>query len=150
MKKIICALVLGAITSDYTNSGNAQVAEATPAMAYPDPQCTKPDLGLIKAPQLGDVTDAEYNARARAYNSHIKEFNRASEAYRACVHAYIGNANREVKRIQDQANADLKRITDNSNAAMDAVQGKVKQAISDLNDLVTAEESATASLPGHH
>ena len=150
MGKIVGTLVLATSVCCYSGAGTAQTAEVAPAAAYPDPQCTKPDLGLIKAPQLGDVTDAEYNARARAYNFHIKEFNRTSEAYRACVHAYIGNANREVKRIQDQANADLKRITDSSNAAMDAVQGKVKQAISDLNDLVTAEESATASLNGHH
>jgi hypothetical protein len=130
--KNVWALVLGAITIFYANAGSAQVADRIHEMAYPDPQCAKPDLGLIKPPELGDVTDAAYNARARAYNFHIKAFNQASEAYRACVHAYVDNANREVKRIQDQANIDLKRITDNSNEAIDTVQGKVKRAISDL------------------
>jgi hypothetical protein len=149
MGKIIGALAIASITFSYANAGMAQVAETVPATAYPDPQCTKPDLGLIKPPQLGDATDDTYNTRVRAYNFHIKEFNQASEAYRACIHAYVDNANREVKRIQDQANVDLKRITENSNTAMDGVQGKVKQAISDLNDLVRAEESAMAAPPGH-
>jgi hypothetical protein len=148
MAKIISIVVLATISIYCADVAVAQDADRM--QPYPDPQCTKPDLGLIKPPKLGDVTDDTYNARARAYNSHVKEFNRTSEAYRTCVHAYIGNANREVKRIQDQANADLKRVTDNSNAAMDAVQGKVKQAISDLNDFARAEESAMAALPGHH
>ena len=150
MNKIIGTLVFEAITGVYADAGMTQVVVAIPAITYPDAQCTKPDLGLIKSPQLGDVTDAESNARVRAYNFHVKEFNRTSEAYRACIHRYVDNANRELRRIQDQANVDLKRITENSNAAMDEIQGKVKQAISDLNDLVRAEESAAAVPPERH
>jgi vacuolar-type H+-ATPase subunit E/Vma4 len=71
----------------------------------------------------------------------VKAFNRASESYRSCIHAYVDNASREVKRIQDQANADIKQITNSSNAAMDTIQAKIKRAVIELNDLAAQESS---------
>lgn len=137
MEKIIGALVLAIMTCSHASAGMAQIAETVPVAAYPDPQCIKPDVKSIAPPQLKDAYDpAEiYNAKARAYNFAVKAFNRDAETYKSCIQAYVDNASREVKRIQNQANADLKRITENSNAAMDAIQGKMKRAAAELNAL---------------
>lgn len=134
--------------------GMAQVKEAVPATAYPDPQCIKPDVNLIKPPKLGDAVGnvydpadaAAYNAKARRYNSQVKAFNQGSEAYSSCIHKYVDDASREVKRIQDQANADLKRITDSSNATIDAIQAKMKRAVTELNDLAMDQKNSTRSM----
>lgn len=153
-KTLIAQLMVAIATCSYANTGLAQSAQAVPATAYPEPQCTKPDLKSIKPPKLNDAGDpgdvAAYNARARAYNSQVKAFNQTFATYRSCVQTYVETANREVKRIQDQANADLKRITENSNAAMDAIQDKIKRVTAGLNDLVRDEENSTAaSQTGH-
>jgi hypothetical protein len=153
-RMIIGPLVYAIVTCSYANAGIAQVAEPVPGTAYPDRQCTKPELKLIKPPKLNDAGDAgevvAYNARARACNSEMKAFNQTSATYRSCVQIYVENASREVKRIQDQTNADLKRITENGNAAIDAIQDKIKRATAGLNDLVRDEENSTAALRTGH
>ena len=153
-RKIVGPLVVAIVTGSYANVAIAQAAETVPGTGYPDPQCTKPDVKLIKPPKLDVAGDAgaaaTYNARARAYNSEVKAFNQSAATYRACVQIYVETASREVKRIQDQANADLKRITENSNAAMDAIQDKIKRATAGLNDLVRDEENSTAGLRTGH
>ncbi len=144
MGKIIGALVLAILTCSYANIGMAQVAEtATP---YPDPQCPKPDLKMIKPPQFRHVGDMYDSGPVGSYNSKVKAYNEAAKAYSSCVHAYIDSANREVQRIQDQANANLRRITDAANASMQAIHYKILHAIADANDVETAQQNSTAAL----
>lgn len=82
MEKIFGALAVAVITFTSVNAGMAQVSEAAPSTAYPDPQCTKPDIKSIKPPKLNDARDAgdvaAYNAGARAYNSEVKAFDQTS------------------------------------------------------------------------
>jgi hypothetical protein len=144
MGKIGGVMAVAILTCSYANAGMAQVAATVPATSYPDPQCTKPDVNLVKQPKPeGNGPDdvAAYNAKARKYNSQVKAFNQGAASYRSCVRDYVDNASREVKRIQDQANADMKRITDSSNAAMDTIQAKIKRAVTELNDLAAQESS---------
>lgn len=144
MGKMVGALAFAIAACCCADAGTAQPADIAPVAAYPDPQCAKPDLGLVKLTQLGDVTDAMYNARARAYNAHIKQFNQASQAYASCIHAYVEGANREVDRVQNQANSDIKRIKDNANAAMAAIQDKIRKLVAE-GDALAAEQSAMAA-----
>ena len=146
MAKMVGALAFVIVACCNANPGKAQTADLPAAAAYPDPQCTKPDLGLIKPPKLGDVTDDTYNARARAYNSHLKEFNLASEAYDSCIHAYVEGANREVDRVQNQANSDMKRIKDNANAAITAIQEKSRKLVAEGNDFAAQQNAMAAAL----
>jgi hypothetical protein len=70
MKKGIGALVFASLTCACVNAGMAQVAQTVPTAAYPDPQCTEPDVNLVKPMKFeGNLLDpsdtATYNAKAR-------------------------------------------------------------------------------------
>ena len=145
MEKIIGALVFAITICSCANSGMAQVAETAPATNYPDPQCTKPDIKIVKPMAPKSVYDW---GPVNAYNDKIKAYNRDLKAYDSCMHAYIDKANSDVKRIQDQANADLKRITGNANTAIKVVEDKIRQAVGDANDVAVGQAKSTASLRG--
>ena len=127
-------------------AGPAQAEENVPVVPFPDPQCTKPDLNLIKPPELKHVGNMYHLGPVGSYNSRVKAFNRATEVYASCIHTYVEDANREVERVQNQANSDMKRIRDNANATMAAIQDKIRKAVAEGNDFV-AEQNAMAAAP---
>jgi hypothetical protein len=103
---------------------------------YPDPDCTKPQVKLVKPSAWNDQSGSVEN-----YNARVKKFNRDTDAYSSCMHAYIDKANLDVKTIQDKANADLKQITERANASMKVIQDKIarsvieaKRVAADLNE----------------
>jgi len=108
---------------------------------YPDPQCTKPQVNLVKPTSLVDNYGTVY-----AYNAKVKAFNRDAAAYSACIHAYIDKANGDAKAVQDKANADLKQITERANASMKVIQDKIKQAAADANSVSATLNEDTAKL----
>jgi hypothetical protein len=119
-------------------------AGPTPASAalpdgYPDPQCTKPEVNLVKP-------EASNSAAVGLYNAKVRKFNKQAAAYDACLHAYIDTANRDVKAIQDKANADLEEITVRANAAMKVINDKIGQAVADGNGVAATLNQENAAL----
>jgi hypothetical protein len=105
---------------------------------YPDPNCTKPQVNLVKPTLWNDQSGSVAN-----YNARVKKFNRDTDAYSACMHAYIDKANLDVKNIQDKANADLKQITEHANKSMKVIQDKIARSVveaksvaADLNEQI--------------
>ena len=145
MAKVIPLVVLAIAGIFCVDVAMAQVADPNQPNAYPDPQCTKPDIKLVKPPRPKGIYDW---GPVNTYNSKVEAYNRESNAYNLCMHAYIDNANREVKTIQDQAKVDLKRITDTANARINVVQDKIRQAVADANGVAAAQGNATAGLRG--
>jgi len=118
----------------------AQTAAPLPdGPGYADPQCLKPQMTLVR-PESGN------GAATASYNAKVRTFNGQASAYDLCMHAYIDNANRDVKAIQDKANADLKQITERANASMKAIQDKIRQAVADANAVTAALDQETAKL----
>lgn len=150
MGKMIGTLAFAIVACCYADAGRAQPAEVPPAAAYPDPQCTKPDLSLIKPPKFTHDGNMYDSGSVGSYNSRVKAFNRATEAYASCIHAYVENANHEVERVQNQANSDMKRIKDNANAAMAAIQDKIRKAVAEGNDFVAEQNAMAAALEKKH
>jgi hypothetical protein len=111
------------------------------AANYPDPQCQKPRVNLVKPGVWNDKSGA-----VDGYNLKVKAFNKEASVYNSCMHAFIDKANNDVKRIQDKANADLKQISDRANASMKIVQDKIHQAVADANSVATAMDEETAKL----
>ncbi|MBA2587280.1 MAG: hypothetical protein H0U98_01515 [Alphaproteobacteria bacterium] len=91
---------------------------------YPDPQCTKPQVKLVRPTLWNDQSGSAGN-----YNARVRKFNKDTDAYSACMHAYIDKANLDVKIIQDKANADLKQITERANASMKVIEDKAARAV---------------------
>lgn len=106
---------------------------------YPDPQCTKPQMKLVK-PEAGN------SAAVSLYNAKVRKFNKQATAYDACLHAYIDTANRDVKAIQDKANADLKELTERANAAMKVINDKIRQAVAGGNGVAATLNQENAAL----
>ena len=116
--------------------------EALPGgISYPDPQCTRPRVNLVKPGALNDNSGA-----VNTYNLKVKAFNREGAAYNSCMHAYLDQANRDVKVIQEKANADLKQITERANASMKVIQDKIRHAVADANDVAASLDNETAKL----
>jgi ElaB/YqjD/DUF883 family membrane-anchored ribosome-binding protein len=122
--------------------------EALPGgISYPDPQCTRPRVNMIRPNvQLNTGGNAVDSGAIGSYNSKVRTFNRDAAAYNSCMHAYIDKANRDVKVVQEKANADLKQITERANASMKVIQDKIRQAVADANDIAAGLDNETAKL----
>lgn len=137
-------IALAALLTCLSSAAGAQVpaAEALPdGPNYPEPQCKRPQVNLVKPTTVVDNYEAVY-----AYNAKVKTFNKQAAAYDVCMHAYIDKANRDVKTIQDKANADLKQITERANASMKAIQDRIQQAAADAKSVAAAIDEQTAKL----
>ncbi|HWU54043.1 MAG TPA: hypothetical protein VN175_00990 [Rhizomicrobium sp.] len=141
-------ITLAAFLLGFSSTAWAQAVEALPdGVNYPDPQCKKPQVNLIRPDvQVGGRGNAVDSGAVGSYNSKIKAFNRDAAAYNTCMHAYIDKANGDVKTIQDKANADLKQISERANASMKAIQDKIRQAVTDAGSVATALDQETAKL----
>lgn len=51
------------------------------------------------------------------------------------MHAYIDNANAELKRVQTDANARIRLITDSANTRLKLIEAKVAAAVQDANQV---------------
>jgi hypothetical protein len=143
----IIRLVVLAITGIFcVDDAMAQAADTSQANSYPESQCAKPDLKLIKPPEITHNGNMYDSGPVGSYNSRVKAFNKANEAYASCIHTYVENGNREVQRIQEEANADMKRIKDNANASMAAVHDKIQKALQEGNDFAAQQNALAAEL----
>lgn len=121
-------------------TAGAQAPAALPDSAtYPDPQCIKPQVNMVKPESANSNAVSSYNVKVRT-------FNKQASAYDLCMHAYIDKANGNVKSLQDKANADLKQITERANASMKAIQDKIRQAVADAKSVAAAIDEQTAKL----
>jgi hypothetical protein len=139
-------IALAAFWACLASTAGAQVPAALPD-TYPDPQCVKPQVNMIRpGTQMNSGNNAIDSGPIGSYNAKIKVFNKQAAAYDACMHAYIDTANRDVKVIQDKANAELKQVTERANTSMKAIQDKIRQAVADANSVAAAMDEQTAKL----
>ena len=110
--------------------------------SYPDPQCTRPQMDLVRP-------ESTNSAAVGTYNMKVKKFNQQTAAYSSCVHDYVDKANHDVQRIQDKANADLKEISARANASMKAIEDKVRQALADANTVSASLNQEADKLRAH-
>ena len=144
MSRLIALAVF--LTCSSTAGAQTPAVEALPD-TYPDPQCVKPQVNMIRpGTQINSGNNAVDSGPVGSYNTKVKAFNKQAAAYDACMHAYIDTANRDVKVIQDKANADLKQLTERANASMKAIQDKIRQAVAEANSVAAAMDEQTAKL----
>lgn len=138
MGKQIHALAFAAAGWLLTASAHAQGDINATVSDYPDPQCHRPEVKLIK-PGYAHTSNIEDAGPAGSYNQKVKLYNRQAQDYDACMHAYIDNANAELKRVQADANQRIHQITDAANARLKLVEGKVAAAVQDANQVAQDE-----------
>jgi hypothetical protein len=137
--------LLGALLA--ISGASAQTAPPGPAQGpgemigaasnYPDPRCSRPDVKLIKPGYVGNNIDD--NGPVSSYNKKVSLYNRQAQDYDVCMHAYIDNANAELKRVQTDANARIRLITDMANSRLKLIEAKVAAAIHDANQVAQDE-----------
>ena len=105
---------------------------------YPDPQCHQPEVKLIK-PAYTHTSNIEDAGPVGSYNQKVKLYNHQAQDYDACMHAYIDNANAELKRVQTDANARIRLITDTANTRLKLIEAKAAAAVQDANQVALQE-----------
>jgi hypothetical protein len=138
MGKHIHALAIAAASWLLTASAHAQGDINGAVSDYPDPQCHRPEVKLIK-PAYTHTSNIEDAGPAASYNQKVKLYNRQAQDYDACMHAYIDNANVELKRVQADANERIHQITDTANARLKLIESKVAAAVQDANQVAQDE-----------
>jgi len=141
MRNFIGISVITAAICTTPEVGAAQIEVATPSQEYPDPQCIKPNVKLIK-PDYSHAGNIADSGAVGSYNSKVKAYNREAGAYNSCMQSYIGNANGQLKRVQSDAYDKIRRITDSANAQLRHIEGKIANAVKDANEV--ADEEAVA------
>jgi hypothetical protein len=134
MKQLFMACVFGVIAC------LPAVAQGQGDAAYPDPQCPRPEVQLLK-PAYTHVGNIEDSGPVGSYNTKVKAYNSEAQAYDACMHAYIDGANVELKRVQDDANQRIHQVSESANTRLKLIEAKVSAAIADANQ-VSQDEAA--------
>ncbi|HEX4272872.1 MAG TPA: hypothetical protein VHZ32_15885 [Rhizomicrobium sp.] len=107
--------------------------ETVPA-DYPDPQCARPQVQLIK-PANTYSNHIDDSAPVGSYNQKVRLYNGQARDYDACMHAYIDTANAELKRVQTDANDRIHQIANDANARLKTIEGKIAAAVHDANQV---------------
>jgi hypothetical protein len=139
MKLLLTALafcIVGCLPAIAQGQGET----GTNAAGYPDPQCPRPEVKLIK-PAYTHVGNLEDSGPAGSYNEKVKLYNREAQDYDSCMHAYIDGANSELKRVQDDANQRIRQISESANARLKLIEAKVGAAVAEANQ-VSQDEAA--------
>jgi hypothetical protein len=137
VKQLLTALAFGVICC---LPAAAQAQGEAGAAAYPDPQCPRPDVKLIK-PAYTHVGNLEDSGPAGSYNEKVKLYNRQAQDYDSCMHAYIDGANVELKRVQDDASQRIRQISESANGRLKLIEAKVGAAVAEANQ-VSQDEAA--------
>jgi hypothetical protein len=140
MKQPISVLALGAVCLLAPIAAQGQGEAGSGPSDYPDPHCPRPKVKLVK-PAYTHRDYIEDSDPVGSYNEKVKIFNREAQEYDACMHAYIDNANTELKRVQTDANNRIHQITDVANARLKMIEGKIAAAVQDANQ-VSQDEAA--------
>jgi hypothetical protein len=140
MNKLVPVLALGVMCSLTPIAAQGQGEANNGPSDYPDPHCPRPEVKLIK-PAYTHVGNIEDSGPVGSYNQKVKIYNRQAREYDACMHAYIDNANVELKRVQTDANERIHQVTDAANARLKMIEGKIAAAVQDANQ-VSQDEAA--------
>ena len=132
MRNILFIWCLGTVCCLLPIAAQGQGETNSAASDYPDPHCPRPDVKLIK-PAYSHVGNIEDSGPVGSYNSKVKAYNREAQDYDACMHAYIDNANTELKRVQTDANDRVHQIIGAANARLKLIESKVAAAVKDAN-----------------
>ncbi|HVW73025.1 MAG TPA: hypothetical protein VHC39_05265 [Rhizomicrobium sp.] len=108
-------------------------SETAPA-DYPDPQCARPQVELIK-PVNTYSNHIDDSAPVGSYNQKVRLYNSQARDYDACMHAYIDTANAALKRVQSDANDRIHQITNDANARLKMIEAKIAAAVRDANQV---------------
>jgi hypothetical protein len=119
-------------------SGVAQTKITGPSQDYPDPQCARPIVHLIK-PEYSYAGNVSDSGPVVTYNSQLRQYNRQTAAYNSCMNSHIDGANGELTRIQNDANDRIKQISENANAQLKRIEGRISDAVKDANDAASQE-----------
>jgi hypothetical protein len=134
MEKLVSLFALGVMAVLFTAIAQGQGETGALATDYPDPHCSRPEVKLIK-PAYTHVGNVDDSGPVGSYNQKVKLYNREARDYDACMHAYIGNANAELKRVQTDANDRIHQITDAANARLKLIESKISAAVQDANQV---------------
>ncbi len=95
-------LISGATTGAFAQS-NIGLAE------YPGPTCTKPEKpvppGREPSMDEGPGAVAAFNAKVRAFNTAVNNYNQMGADFSKCMNAYIDNGNADMARIKKRLDA---------------------------------------------
>jgi hypothetical protein len=94
---VLALMAGGAVAQTGSNIGLSE---------YPGPKCDRPQKPVPPGPQPGmdegpGAADG-YNARVRAFNTAVSNYNQASADFSACVNTYIANGNSDMARIKQR------------------------------------------------
>jgi hypothetical protein len=131
---VVFSLLIGLLPAAALGQGEA----ISTASDYPDPQCPRPDVKLIK-PGYTHVGNIDDSGPVAPYNQKVKAYNREAQDYDACMHAYIDTANAELKRVQTDANERIHQISDAANARLKQIEAKLAAAVQDANQVAQDE-----------
>jgi hypothetical protein len=134
MKKFVFLLGLGTMCCLLPIAADGQGEANGGASDYPDPHCPRPKVKLVK-PAYTHRDYIEDSDPVGSYNEKVKIYNREAQAYDACMHTYIDNANSELKRVQTDANNRIHQITDAANARLKMIESKIAAAVQDANQV---------------
>ncbi len=138
MKLLVSILALAAMSCPPTLNAQAQANMDGATSEYPDPDCARPDLKLIK-PVYTHEGNIDDSGPVGSYNQKVKLYNRQAQDYDACMHAYIDAANAELKRVQTDANERIHQISDAANTKLTMIEGKIGAAMQDANQVAQNE-----------
>src|SRR5215469_12773360 len=130
MKHLIAASALGLMCLLAPIAAQGQGETSNAASDYPDPHCPRPEVKLIK-PAYSHVGNIEDSGPVGSYNQKVKIYNREAQEYDACMHAYIDNANTELKQVLTDANNRIHQISDVANARLKIIESKIAAAVQD-------------------
>lgn len=137
-KKLSYALALALISCASTVFAQGQGDANSVAPDYPDPHCARPEVKLIK-PAYTHTSNIEDAGPVGSYNQKVKLYNRQAKDYDVCMHAYIDDANAELKRVQADANERIHQISDAANARLKLIESKVAAGVQDANQVAQDE-----------
>lgn len=110
---------IAGVTAKMRAAATGASSPASAQTSFPEPQCVKPDISLLK-PNKRDPKGA--TARGERYLQ--QEENRE-----ACMRDYADRASAETRRIAAAANAQIRRIADDANSRIAALAATVRGGI---------------------
>jgi hypothetical protein len=138
MNKLACAFAFGVVSCLLTIAAQGQDETNTAVSDFPDPHCSRPEVKLIK-PGYTHVDNIADAGPVGSYNDKVKVYNQEAKDYDFCMHAYIDNANAELKRTQNKANTQIRLIADTANTRLKLIEAKISAAAQDANQVAQDE-----------
>ncbi|HEY4275719.1 MAG TPA: hypothetical protein VGM68_09560 [Rhizomicrobium sp.] len=113
-------------------SGVGASAQPKVPFKYAPPRCAQPHFSVL--PQAQD-SQAPDQAKASYYDYEVRQYNREVEAYSRCIKNYVAKADRDARKIQEDAAAEAKRITETADASAAVIHAQIRKATASVRKL---------------